>query len=318
MKLWIGGALLLAVLALVTRIGASRAELEFPPIGDFIQIDGLQMHYREEGSGPAIVLIHGASTNLRDLHTSIFAPLSRRHRVIAIDRPGHGYSERPDGDWPDPAEQARLIHKLLRKLDVHSPLLVGHSWSGSVVLAYLLDYPQEAAGGVLLAGGSHPWRGGVAWYNELAGAPVIGELFARTVAYPLGWLALDEAVRQVFDPNPVPTDYRQRTGVLLSLRPNAFLANAADISKLSEFLQIQSRRYAEIEHPLLVFTGTADDIVPAWNHADRLMQQVKNAERIDFKDTGHALHHVHANQIAEAIAAFAAKMRPPNGVELPF
>ncbi|MGB5252195.1 MAG: hypothetical protein WBN68_05660 [Sedimenticolaceae bacterium] len=103
----------------------------------------------------------------------------------------------------------------------------------------------------------------------------------------------------------------------MSLRPNALLANVEDISKLSDFLQIQSRRYAEIQDPLLVFTGTADDIVPAWNHADRLMQQVKNAERIDFKCTAHVLHHVHAYQIAEAIAAFAAKMQQPNGANLP-
>lgn len=177
------------------------------------------MHYTEVGSGSAVVLVHGASTSLLDFHASIADQLSESHRVIAIARPGHGYSDRPSGDWPDPAEQARLIRELMRALGVERPAIVGHSWSGSVVLAFLLDYPDVAAGGVLLAGGTHPWQGGVAWYNDLAGAPVLGDLFARTFMFPFGRLALTTAVRSVFAPNPVPETCIERTGVLLSLRP---------------------------------------------------------------------------------------------------
>ena len=153
-------AITVALLALYTALGAARTEKAFPPNGEVVQIDGVQLHYKDAGSGPAIVLIHGASTSLRDFDASLFGPLSRNHRVIAVDRPGHGYSDRPPGDWPDPARQARLIRGLLDHLRVEKPLLVGHSWSGSVVLAYLLDYPDAALGGVLLAGGSHPWKGG--------------------------------------------------------------------------------------------------------------------------------------------------------------
>jgi len=305
MKWWTSAGVVLALMGLMTQIGAMRTERAFPPIGEFVLIDGVKLHYTQRGSGRSIVLIHGASTSLRDFEASLVEPLSQAHRVIAIDRPGHGYSERPNGEWPDPAEQARLIHKLLREIDADTPLLVGHSWSGSVVLAYLLEYPEAASGGVLLAGGSHPWKGGVAWYNDLVGVPVLGELFAWTVAYPIGLLALDAGIKQVFDPNPVPEDYRDNTGVELSLRPHAFLANAEDVRRLSDFLAVQSRRYGEIEHPLLLFTGTDDDIVPAWNHADRLEMQVDRIERIDLQDTGHALHHARAEQVAAAISAFS-------------
>ncbi len=308
MRWLLGIGIALGVLAAFTYVGAGRSEQAFPPMGEFLHIDGLRLHFKAAGSGPPIVLIHGASTSLRDFLPSIFEPLRERHRVIAVDRPGHGYSDRPAGAWPDPAEQARLIRELLLELGVERPLLVGHSWSGSVVLAYLLAYPQEAAGGILLAGGSHPWKEGVAWYNDLAGVPVIGELFARTIAYPFGLLALDGAVSQVFGPNAVPLAYQEQTGLRLSLRPEAFLANAEDVRLLSGFLERQSRRYSDISRPLLLLTGSADDIVPAWNHAERLVKQVDAVELVELEATGHALHHARPERVVGLIEAFAARL----------
>jgi pimeloyl-ACP methyl ester carboxylesterase len=203
--------------------------------------------------------------------------------------------------------QARLLHGLLEQLDIRNPVLVGHSWSGSVVLAYLLAYPDSTSGGVLLAGGTHPWEGGVAWYNDLAGLPVLGDLFAWTLTYPAGRLMIDAAIEEVFDPNAVTYEYRARTGIELSLRPATFLANAEDVRRLSDFLAGQSQRCGQIERPLLLLTGREDEIVPSWNHADRLQKQVKDVERIDFVHTGHALHHVHPERVANAISRFAAR-----------
>ncbi len=176
------------------------------------------------------------------------------------------------------------------------------------MLAYLLAYPEEPAGGVLLAGGSHPWEGGVAWHNDLAGVPVIGDLFARTLLYPVGRLVLEASVREVFAPNPVPADYTTRTGVQLSLRPEVFLANAEDTRMLSDFLEVQSRRYANIEQPLLLVTGGDDEIVPSWNHADRLVKQAPNTELVVLEGTGHALHHTHPQRIAKLIALFSERL----------
>jgi pimeloyl-ACP methyl ester carboxylesterase len=277
-------------------------------VGDFANVEGLRLHYADRGAGPAVVLVHGASTSLLDFQASIADHLSEGHRVIAVDRPGHGYSDRPAGAWPNPAEQARLLRELIRALGVEKPLIVGHSWSGSVVLSYLLDYPEETAGGVLLAGGTHPWEGGVAWYNDLAGLPIVGNLFAQTLVYPFGRLSLETAVENVFAPNPVPDKYIERTGVRLSLRPDTFLANAEDIRLLSDYLAIQSRRYGEISRPVLAVTGDEDTIVPAWNHADRLIRQIPGMERVELTDTGHALHHTHPERIAGSIATFSRRL----------
>jgi pimeloyl-ACP methyl ester carboxylesterase len=238
---WIALSLiLLSALVVTTELETRRLEARFPPVGAFADVDGVRLHYsiggpKNKGVVP-IVLLHGASTSLLDFHASLLSPLAERHRVIALDRPGHGYSERAQsasGDWPDPTEQARLLHGLLAQLQVDQPVLVGHSWAGAVVLAYLLAYPDEAAGGVMLAGVSHPWEGGVAWYNNLAGLPVAGDLFAYTLPLTFGRLRLGDGLADAFAPNAPPSGYLERTGVELTLRPRTFLANAEDIRLLT-------------------------------------------------------------------------------------
>lgn len=307
--------LLLGALAGVTQLEARRLEARFPPVGDFAEVDGVRLHYTDTGprdtDTPPIVLLHGASTSLLDFHASLLPALAQTHRVIAVDRPGHGYSERPAaadaGAWPDPAAQARLLHGLLTRLGVERPALVGHSLAGAVVLAYLLEYPDGAAGGVLLAGGSHPWEGGVSWYNDLAGVPVLGGVFAHTLPLTVGRMLLADGLADAFAPNTPPPEYLQRTGVELTLRPATFLANAEDVRRLSPFLERQSAHYAYLRTPLLLITGDADDVVPAWNHAERLVREAPTAELVELPGIGHGLHHVTTSRVADLIDGFVRR-----------
>ena len=307
--------LLLGALVVATGLETRRLEARFPPVGAFADVDGVRLHYSiagpEDRAGAPIVLLHGASTSLLDFHASLLPPLAERHRVIALDRPGHGYSERaqPAGNaWLDPAEQARLLHGLLAQLQVDRPVLVGHSWAGAVVLAYLLAFPDEAAGGVLLAGGSHPWEGGVAWYNDLAGLPIVGDLFAYTLPLTLGRLRLGDGLADAFAPNTPPPRYLKRTGVELTLRPRTFLANAEDIRLLSPFLERQSTHYESLRRPILLITGDTDGVVPAWNHAERLIHQASQAEMVVLPGIGHGLHHVATERVVALIDAFARRV----------
>jgi pimeloyl-ACP methyl ester carboxylesterase len=300
--------LLLITGAIYTAYSVRRIEQSYPPIGQFIETDGIKLHYVERGSGPVIVLIHGASTTLQDFTTSILPPLAEHFRVIAFDRPGYGYSERPAGPWPDPARQAKLIADGLQAIGVERAVWAGHSRSGSVVLAAMLNNAGQVAGGVLIGGGSHPWEGGTAWFYELAGVPVIGKLFAYTLVYPIGRLLLAPFTTAVFEPAAVSNGYAENTAIELALRPQTFLANAEDSRRLSDFLADQSRRYDTIEQPLLLLHGDADTIVPAWNHADRLIKQVPQAQLQMLPGQGHVPHHVEPLEISRLIAGFVAEI----------
>lgn len=296
------------LLSLYSWYGSWRVERDYPPLGRFLEIDGIRLHFVEAGQGAPVVFIHGASSTLRDFVASLFPLLARKYWVVAFDRPGYGYSERPRGAWLDPARQAALIGRALTAIGVEKPVLVGHSWSGSLVLAYLLANPQQVAGGVLLGGVSHPWMGDVAWVRRVAGVPLAGDLFARTFVYPAGQLLLDRAVAGVFSPEPVPPRYVERTGIALALRPHSFLADAEDVRGLSEYLRQQSQRYAEIDQPLLLITGDADHVVPPSNHAERLIKQVPAAELVYLENAGHALHHTRPERVAALISNFAERV----------
>ncbi len=152
-------------LALGGCAAVSRTEIarRWPPIGRIIDVDGTPVHVWEKGSGTPVVLIHGASGNLRDWTFSLAERIARRRRVIAFDRPGFGYSGRiADRGW-DPAVQAGLLQRASAMLGATKPVIVGHSWGGAVVMAWAATLPGTARGVVSLAGATMPWGGNLGY-----------------------------------------------------------------------------------------------------------------------------------------------------------
>ena len=109
---WIGGRLpsglgsalaataaALAAAALYNSYHTRQVERRHPPTGRFIEVDGLRLHYLEQGVGTPVVLIHGNVVTAEDwiLSGVLDQVAAQGHRVIAFDRPGYGYSDRPRG-----------------------------------------------------------------------------------------------------------------------------------------------------------------------------------------------------------------------------
>ena len=191
-------------------------------------------------------MIHGASSNLEVMRQPVGERLAGNHRVILIDRPGHGWSTRERLDDSTPAVQVRMIDEALAKLGVGPAVFVVHSWSGALGARMALDYPERVAGLVMLAPVAYPWRGGVGWYNELVTVPVIGPLLAYTITLPLGLLLAQTGARSVFLPQTMPENFVASTATLLLLRPREFLANARDLVTLKAAVAEQAPRYGEI------------------------------------------------------------------------
>jgi len=198
--------LMLCLLVAMTRFGVARIEAAHPPAGQFMEVEGVRLHVAElglprgsPGAEPAVVLIHGASGNMEDMRLALGERLAATHRVILIDRPGHGWSSRPaDDSYASPARQAGLVTEALKGLGVRRAILVGHSWGGAFATAYALAYPERTAGLVLLSAVTHPWPANPGWYNNLVSLRGIGPLFLRTLVYPLGSFLIDGFSRSVF------------------------------------------------------------------------------------------------------------------------
>ncbi len=285
--------------------GAGGPEAEWPPLGGFLSVEGVRLHYVEEGSGPPLVLIHGANGNLRDFTFSLTGKLKDRFRVIAVDRPGHGYSERPVSGGSDPAVQARLIAAAATQLGAERALIAGHSWGGAVAAAWALDRPDQVAGAAILAGATYPWDGDGGLLYSLGSGPLGPLVGAAARLYVRG----DRAkgfVEDVFAPNPMPEGYADYIGVELALRPDTFRWNAEDIDRLNRHLAGMAPRYGELAMPVELLHGDADETVGLTIHSVPFAEAARNANLTVLPGVGHMPHHAREAVVIDALDRLAA------------
>lgn len=296
-------SLLLAALALggVTHWRASAREAAalaaHPPTGSFVVIDGRRLHYEMSGSGPDVVLIHGASGSLRDLTYGLRDRLTDRYRVTVVDRPGLGHSD------PLPevslAAQARVIKAGLDQIGVRNPVVVGQSYGGAVALAWALQGGPRAL--VLVGSPSLPWPGKLnPWYRVTSTA--VGRALAVPLAsafVPQSYVAA--ATTGVFAPDPVPEGYVAWLDTPLILRRDTLATNAAQINALRAELVTMQGGYPALTLPVELVHGTADTIVPLAIHSAPLSTVLPNATLTVIDGAGHMPHHSHTQTVIDAI-----------------
>lgn len=317
-------AFVAGVLAVATSFGVSRLETAHPPTGQFLEVQGVRLHvavlgqHQDQGSpgaDPAIVLIHGASGNLEDMRLALGERLALSHRVVLVDRPGHGWSSRPQSDdYASPARQAELIVGALDQLGIRRAIVIGHSWGGAFATAFALAFPDRTAGLVLLAAVTHPWPANPGWYNKLASFPFIGPLFLHTCVYPLGLLLVDRFSRKVFEPQTAPADYVRRAAIRLVLRPKTFYSNARDLSLLESFVAAQVPRYVDLRVPTIIITGDCDTMVSPQINARALAATLPSAKLLLLKNVGHMPHHAAPEVVAAAIDELAGRPQSHSAV----
>ena len=167
----------LAISALVNRQLAKNAENDNPPAGQFLEVNGVRLHYVERGSGTPLVLLHGNGSMIQDFESSGLIDLAAKNcRVIVFDRPGFGHSDRPRNVVWTPAAQAELINSALHRLGVSHAIVLGHSWGASVAVALALKYPKLVQGLVLASGYYYPTLRPDVVALSAAAVPLVGDL----------------------------------------------------------------------------------------------------------------------------------------------
>src|SRR5436190_19200464 len=147
----------LAMSALINRHRAKNAENDNPPHGQFLEVNGVRLHYVERGSGAPLVLLHGNGSMIQDFESSDLIDLgANSYRVIVFDRPGFGHSDRPRNVVWTAAAQAELINSAVHRLGVSHAIVLGHSSGASVAVALALKYPKLVQGLLLASGYYYP------------------------------------------------------------------------------------------------------------------------------------------------------------------
>src|SRR3954447_15115098 len=249
-------AIVLILLVIGNVVLSIVAERRNPPIGNFIECDGVRLHYIDRGdpAAPCVVLLHGNGAMLRDLLISGLVDLLARHnRVLCFDRPGFGYSQRPRSRIWTATAQAALFVKAFDQLGVRNPVVLGHSWGALVAIAIGLrnDYPIR---GLVLASGYYfpTWRWDV-WMMSGPAIPVLGDLVCYTIAPIISWVTLPAAFRKLFAPRSVPGNFKNRFPTSLTVRPKQLRAAAEESALLFPTAAQFQFRYSRIQCPVRIF-----------------------------------------------------------------
>ena len=315
----VGVHVLAAVVA--TQVIAGRIESANPPGGTFVRVVGGRLHLydikaRGTEQGPPILLLHGATSNARDMVVALAGPLSEHRRVIAVDRPGHGWSDRPGGRADaSPARQADLVAEALGELGVERVVVVGHSLAGAAATSLALNHGECVAGLVLLSAVTHPWPGGIAWYYRLAATPILGRLFVDTIMTPVGAWGLETAAAGSFSPSAGPADYADATSAALVLRPDEFRWNGQDVAALKAFVTAQAPRYHEIDVPCAIIASAEDTVVSTDIHSRSIARQIEGSRLMVLQGMGHQIHYAARAtvlvEIDRVAAAATVRTSPP-------
>ncbi len=299
---------LVAGLAGWSEFSARRIAAEYPPIGQFVAVPGGRLHVLDiagparKGSVPTLVFVHGASSNLRDMALAFRAAFAGEARLIFLDRPGQGWSDRPHGRGDaDPAVQAAAVAAALDALDVEKAVIVAHSLGGAVGAALAVHHPEKVAGLALIGGVTHPWSEPVAWYYGASAWPVTGLPLTRLFVLPVAGSNLEALAQGAFWPQRGPERYAREAGIAIGLRPTAFIANGEDVTDFNICLERQVALYPDIRTPTVVLHGDADRTVSIDIHARPFAAVVPDAELIVLPGIGHMPHYVAPEPVQAAI-----------------
>jgi pimeloyl-ACP methyl ester carboxylesterase len=301
---------ILVVIALVVRYRARRAEAEHPPAGRFIEVDGVRLHYVENGGGTPVVLLHGNGTRAEDFRGSgVLDRLAVDHRVVAFDRPGYGFSERPKNRTWTPQHQADLLIRAFERLGIDQPVVVGHSWGTLVALALGLDHSQRVRGLVLLSGYYYPtMRPDVVLFAAPA-IPVLGGVMRYTVSPLLGKLLMPLLLRQMFAPSPVPESFRAAVPTALMLRPWQLRASGEEAGLMVPAAASLRRRYGELRIPVRLIAGADDRVAHTERHSVQFHRDVPSTDLRVIPGLGHMVHYFAQDQVVEAVDALSRPSR---------
>lgn len=291
------GTLALAVVVLNWTYGRLPAEPR--PTGRFVQLDGLRIHYLERpGGGTPVVLIHGLPGTADDFDA--VTPLLAGHRTIAIDRPGFGYST---GGYVPFDRQLGALHELLAKLHIVRPVIVGHSYGGTIALGFAERYATDVRGLVLVdaaAAGTHPgsFEQLQAHILKVLQAPVVRQIANATFGQLLLTVSAKQGDSEAFHPQAVVSAHENRLLAVNFTHGNLEALAGERLAAGGVVARVDSG-LASIDIPAVVIQGDGDELVKPM-YGRRLATELPYA-RLVLVSGGHMVPYTHPAAVASAV-----------------
>lgn len=267
-----------------------------------LDVGGHRIRCVDLGTGRTpVVLLHGTASSLEMWGHTVPA-LAERHRVIALDMPGFGYSSRPEVPLT-PTFMAQAVRQTLEVLEAGTVHLVGLSLGGAVALRLGLDHPGEVAtltlvGSAALGDGAHP-------LFRLLSLPVIGDLLSRPSRAGTRYL-----LRQCFADRGHVNDALLDFSYSLARMPGSRRSLLSAVRSLGFFGRLHPRvsqafgeRLHELEVPTLLVWGEDDRILPA-RHARRAHGRIPDSQLHVLPRCGHLVQIERADEFNTLLLEF--------------
>lgn len=276
----------------------------------FIQINGINVHYKQMGSGePVIILLHGFGASVFSWR-EVMTPLANHGTVIAFDRPAFGLTQRPmPGEWQgqnpySPEAQVALVIGLMDALKIDRAILIGNSAGGTVALSTALAYPQRINGLVLVDAAVYSGGGAPAWIRPLLRLPQydrVGQLISRSLLQN-GDRLIESAWH---DPARITAQVLE--GYRKPLKVNNWDRALWELTKASGASNLATR-LPEVKMPVLVVSGDDDRIVPT-DQSVRLSEEIDGARLVVFTACGHVPQEECPDQFLQAVLPFVQSLQ---------
>lgn len=293
--------IVLALVGLIVLLNWTWGRLPREPerTGELVRLGDTNVRVIEHpGKDPAVVLIHGLPGTAQDFDD--VTPLLRGRHTIAFDRPGFGYSS---GGFHPFAEQVATLDELLAALHVRRPVLVGHSYGGTLALAYAERRPENVRGLVLVdaaAGGEHTgaFERAQARFVQFLSWPVVQPIADVTFSQLVRTASAKQGDAQAFDPGDVDPAHEHRL-LAINMRHEDLDAYAGEEQEANDVFERVDARLATIDAPAVVIQGEGDKLVTA-DHGRRIAATLPHA-RLVMVGGGHMAPYVHPAVVAAAV-----------------
>jgi pimeloyl-ACP methyl ester carboxylesterase len=247
-----------------------------PADAAWLDVEGVRVRYLDVGDGPAVVLLHGFASSIENW-TAVIPALEGRHRVLAIDLKGFGWTDRPTGDY-SPTAQAALVRAVMRARGIDQAAVVAHSWGSSVALAFALAYPDATSRLALYD--AWVYEAQLPSMFQLARARGVGELLFSAF---YSERAEERLAQAFFDPELVPEALVEDVERAMA-RPGTRAA-ALEAVRGMRFSEVEGR-YRTITAPTLLLWGREDVVTPL-SFGERLVRELPNARLVVYPRCGH-------------------------------
>jgi pimeloyl-ACP methyl ester carboxylesterase len=247
----------------------------------FISIDGLSVHYRDEGKGFPIVLLHGAASSLQTWDVWV-KDLSKDYRVIRLDLPGYGLTGPNAGKDYSMHWYVNFLDTFLDKINVKNCYLAGNSLGGHIAGEFAFEHKYSVKKLILIDSGGYPLEERGILAVKMARTPLLRPIVRY--ATPRFFVAMN--LRQVYGPKEKISDEIIDTYYEL-LRREGNRETFIDVCNRKP--EDSSSHIRAITIPALILWGSRDSTIPA-RHAELFHRDMPNSKVIVYDGAGHVPH----------------------------